>query len=122
MDKKQLHIIPLKLRVGVNEDHAALDALIRDYSSRMGMSMSTFITTVLLDVLLQERKVGIFRDAAPDTLQAVFPSSAPNTEKSGPKEKEQKEQIEQVAKNTEETDIYSSPTFLNSLIELDEEA
>lgn len=36
------HIIPIRLRIGINEDHAALDEIIRDYSQRMGMSMSTF--------------------------------------------------------------------------------
>lgn len=59
---KGIHIIPLKLRISINEDHAALDSIIHEYSKKMGMSMTTFITEVLLDVLLEDRTVGVFRN------------------------------------------------------------
>lgn len=58
-----IHTIPIKLRISTNEDHAALDSIIREYSKKMGMSMTTFITEVLLNVLLKDRTVGVFRDA-----------------------------------------------------------
>lgn len=58
-----IHTIPIKLRISINEDHAVLDSIIREYSKKMGMSMTTFITEVLLNVLLKDRTVGVFRDA-----------------------------------------------------------
>lgn len=133
------HIIPVRLRVGINEDHAALDEIIRDYSQRMGMSMSTFVTEVLLDVLLKKRNVGSFRDSdfyitqptGVAGIRAVHQAAAIETQHEDSiiqdAQHEEKKNLkpspeEHEAKTASmDTDIYTDPDFIDSIIDLDDE-
>lgn len=133
------HIIPIRLRVGINEDHAALDEIIRDYSQRMGMSMSTFVTEVLLDVLLKKRNVGSFRDSDFYITHPTGEAGVPTFHQAVAIEKQHDNSIIQNAQHEEkknlktspeeheaktasmDTDIYTDPDFIDNIIDLDSE-
>lgn len=123
------HIIPIRLRVGINEDHAALDEIIRDYSQRMGMSMSTFVTEVLLDVLLKKRNVGSFRDSdfyitqptGVAGIRAVHQAAAIETQHEEKKNLKPSPEEHEAKTASMDTDIYTDPDFIDNIIDLDSE-
>lgn len=136
------HIIPVRLRVGINEDHAALDEIIRDYSQRMGMSMSTFVTEILLDVLLKKRNVGSFRDSDFYITQPAGVAGIPAVPQSETIETQHGNSVSQNVQREErnnfktspkvheaheaetaglDTDIYTDPDCIDSIVDLDDE-